>query len=121
MPIVEVGQRIRREIIAGTYAAGSLLSLSGLAADLCLPVGSVEPALSDLARTGVVTREPTGRFRVPGPEYDRSGQLVFWIKELVAAGVYPVGTALPSRRDLARQLVTSQERLAEALRHATWI
>ncbi|MEU6331533.1 GntR family transcriptional regulator [Streptomyces sp. NPDC047049] len=116
LPIAEVARRIDQQIAAGIYAPGTSLSMRSIADVLCVPVDSVSLALSDLARSGTIEAEGTGRFRIPHPDGEsRARQLANWLSELVAAGVYPAGSALPRRRELARVLVTSQEPLSEAL------
>ncbi|MGW2027878.1 GntR family transcriptional regulator [Streptomyces decoyicus] len=116
LPVAEVGRRIDRQIAAGVYAPGTTLSKSEIADVLCVPVASVSLALSDLAHSGTIEAEANGRFRIPHPDGDdRARQLATWLRELVTAGVYPPGSVLPHRRELARVLVTSQEPLTEAL------
>ncbi|MGW7639526.1 GntR family transcriptional regulator [Streptomyces decoyicus] len=116
LPVAEVGRRIDRQIAAGVYAPGTTLSKSGIADVLCVPVDSVSLALSDLAHSGTIEAKANGRFRIPHPDCDgRARQLATWLRELVAAGVYPPGSVLPRCGELARVLVTSQEPLTEAL------
>ncbi|MGP8301989.1 GntR family transcriptional regulator [Streptomyces inhibens] len=117
VPVAEVAQRIKQRIKDGIYAPGATLSPGRIAADLGLPLESVSLAMVDLADSGVIEKHANCRARVPGTHLsdDRPRQLAEWLQELVAAGVYPPGAALPARRELARILVTSQEPLIEAL------
>ncbi|MFI7095430.1 GntR family transcriptional regulator [Streptomyces lydicus] len=115
MPIAEVGRRITQRIASGAYAPGTRLSAHKVAADLQLPLDSVKLALRDLAGNRTIEVQPTGRMRIPGPSNDWPHQLALFVKELAAAGVYPPGSVLPDRAELARALVTSKVPLAEAL------
>ncbi|MFJ8676752.1 GntR family transcriptional regulator [Streptomyces sp. NPDC093589] len=117
VPIARVGQLIAKQINAGTYPPGALLSAAKLAAELGLKVDSVRLALTDLINDGTVEALPHNRVRVPGPHpgNDRPQQLAWLMRELVAAGVYPQETVLPPLKQLARVLVTTQEDLTEAL------
>ncbi|WP_201304915.1 GntR family transcriptional regulator [Streptomyces sp. GS7] len=117
VPVADVAARIAEAIEDGHYLTGAPLSPARIAADRQLPVDSVKLALLDLAERNVVELSAAGRARVTGPGgTDRPRQIADWLRELVAAGAYAPGTALPMRQALARNLVSADPPIAAAIR-----
>ncbi|MFI1204858.1 GntR family transcriptional regulator [Streptomyces sp. NPDC020883] len=116
--VADARGQLAQQITNGVYPPGTKLSVPKTAAELGLPVETVHMALQDLVHDGVIQAVPNGRFCVPSPSFDgdRPRRLADWLKALIAANVYAVGSPLPPRPQLARALVTSSQSLNEALR-----
>ncbi|MEU1626461.1 GntR family transcriptional regulator [Streptomyces sp. NPDC020096] len=118
VPIAELTERIADAIEKGTYPAGSSLPVSRLVVDLGETVPRVRLALSDLVTAGVA--EERGRRAYvarPGSRAQcMTERLAARLRELIAADVYPPGTVMPTRAELARTLVSALHPVSVALR-----
>ncbi|MET8676032.1 DUF6415 family natural product biosynthesis protein [Streptomyces sp. NPDC004647] len=118
IPVADVARCIADAITDGAYPVGSSLALGRLASHLGETVPRVRLALSDLATAGIV-EDRGGRSYVVEPGGRREStreRLARRLREQIAAGVYPPGTALPTQADLAHSLVSALGPMADALR-----
>ncbi|MEU6663809.1 GntR family transcriptional regulator [Streptomyces sp. NPDC046821] len=119
--VQDIANRIRASITTGTYPPGSYLSAGRLNTELgCEPalLVRVQRALTDLEGEGLITIPQQNRVRVAGEteQLDQVSQTTDWIRLLIQNGVYPPRTIIPTRRDLARLLVTPTTVLTQAMR-----
>lgn len=114
--VADVVARIKQRIDEGAYVAGSVVPVSGIAADLCAPVSSVELAAQDLHSAGLVRQQRPERVLIlDAGGSDRIGQITVWIRHLITVGVYQADERLPAQRVLARRLVSDINLLKRAI------
>lgn len=116
----EIADRVRELITNGTYPPGSRIGIGRIAAEVGCPSAStrrVRLATRDLEAEGLVTFTPSDRVRVADTREvdDRPTQIAAWLRVLIQAGVYPPGSNLPPRPDLARGLVSPPPFVTRAL------
>ncbi|MCR8573085.1 GntR family transcriptional regulator [Streptomyces sp. Isolate_219] len=118
VPVVEVALWIEQRITSGAYPPGAALAPGRVAAELAVPLESVQLALTDLSDKGVIEWQANCRARVPGAHRlnDRPRQIAHLLRVLVTGGAFPPGAVLPVRRELSRMLVTVPQPLVVALR-----
>lgn len=123
-PIAEVAARITDAISQGVFLPGAVLSRKRLAAQFGESTERVRLALIDLTDAGVT--EERGRCHVVlrSRVTDLAAQqrrtrfqrhLAGRLRDQIAAGVYPPGSALPSQYALGRAFVTSADMVSAAL------
>ncbi|MEU2874152.1 DUF6415 family natural product biosynthesis protein [Streptomyces olivoreticuli] len=118
VPVAVIAERITDAIEAGIYPAGSRLVLDRLATDLNETRARVKLAVADLVTSGLVEwRGSRPHVTTPGAQRTNMPErLAARIRAQIAVGVYPPGTPLPTRHELARTFMVSLAPLSAALR-----
>ncbi|MYQ48775.1 GntR family transcriptional regulator [Streptomyces sp. SID4985] len=120
--VVAIADRVRKLIKDGEYPAGSWLNVSRIATEAGCMAVSVERArvaLRDLEAEGLITFNPSSsRPRVVGEakEPDQPTRIAGWLRVLIAEGVYPPYSNLPTGVQLARALATQPRDVTAAMR-----
>ncbi|MFB8086919.1 GntR family transcriptional regulator [Streptomyces sp. NPDC055992] len=118
--VAEIVERTRQSVATGAYPPGRLLTLKRVAADAHCPAACLDRvrlAVRDLEADGLITLSPSNQVRIAARDEatDRPEEIAAWLRTLIQAGVYPPGSALPTRPALCRAMVSPQSSVAGAL------
>ncbi|WP_018546160.1 GntR family transcriptional regulator [Streptomyces sp. LaPpAH-108] len=120
--VVAIADRVRKSIKDGEYPPGSWLNVGRIATEAGCMQASVERArlaLRDLEAEGLVIFHPwSGRPRVAGEakKPDRPTRIAGWLRVLIAEGVYPPYSNLPTGQQLAHALLAQSSDVTAAMR-----
>ncbi|MFE5859708.1 GntR family transcriptional regulator [Streptomyces virginiae] len=116
-PATEIGARITAGTQNGRYQPGVVLTAPVIAAELQVPLASVKLAFADLTASGVLVRAGR-RTAVPATgteEAERGRYLALRLQAQMSYGLYPPDSTLPKGTEIARQFVTNDPVVRDAL------
>ncbi|MFI5752338.1 GntR family transcriptional regulator [Streptomyces sp. NPDC051644] len=119
IPVTQVANALRRQLLAQYYAPYTLLSAQRLAEAGGYPLEDVTMALTDLAVEGTTQRVGMKWRIARGLSEDlghSAGMVAEFLRALIATGAFPLGSRLPTRTDLARRLAVSRSTVSAALK-----
>lgn len=120
---LRIADELRRLIAGGELPSGTMLpSELALAAQHSVSRGTARSALALLVDEGLVEVVPGQGRRVVGNGLDRLpdtewGRVAVALRERLAAGDFPPGTALPSEAALVAEFGVSRNTVRRAYRH----